>query len=256
MTAKLTSEAIYHQIGALLASPPDLVAFDANYTLPTTTIQWLGRASALVRIAKPVGLDYVKFDGHVENLVATMNAKGASRQIILSLHRLLSELELQLPAASQGAFVSPGAQFDAFSAIARILGEAGRDVLIVDPYMDASAVVDFAGLAPEGVSVRLLTDQGSMKPALLPAADRWIGQYGTARPLQVRATTPMLLHDRLLIVDGSTAWILTQSLKDFAKRAPATIQRADPEMAAMKVAAFEAAWDGAEAIAPTPRQPV
>jgi len=41
-----------------------------------------------------------------------------------------------------------------------------------------------------------------------------------------------------------TAWILTQSLKDFAKRAPAEIVRAD-DTAALKIDAYEAIWASA-----------
>lgn len=53
------------------------------------------------------------------------------------------------------------------------------------------------------------------------------------------------LHDRLIITDATAAWVLTQSLKDFAQRSPATIQRADAELAVIKVQAFSAIWNGA-----------
>jgi hypothetical protein len=69
----------------------------------------------------------------------------------------------------------------------------------------------------------------------------WTSQHGTSRPLGVRLAPPRALHDRAILIDGMTAWILTQSIKDFAKRSPAEIVRAD-DTASLKIAAYEAVW--------------
>jgi hypothetical protein len=53
-----------------------------------------------------------------------------------------------------------------------------------------------------------------------------------------------MLHDRAIFIDSTNAWLLTQSLKDFAKRSPAEIVRAN-DTATLKIAAYEAIWDGA-----------
>lgn len=89
--------------------------------------------------------------------------------------------------------------------------------------------------------LRLLADEKDHKPTLTPAATKWVGQYGTGRPLQVRLAQPRTLHDRVILIDSKTAWTLTQSLKDFARRSPAEIVRAD-DTAALKIAAYENAW--------------
>jgi len=246
------SEALYHQIGLLLADAPNLTDFDENWHLPPSTIQWLAKATALVRKAAPLGTIYTaRIETAVQNLVATYDTEGRSKEIILVLNQVLAALELELPPSAKGAFVSAGQTFDAFSAVAKILGDARSKVLIVDPYMDASVVLDFGGLVGEGVHLCLLGDEAASKPALKPAADRWIAQYGSERPLSVRLAPPRSLHDRLIIVDDATAWILTQSLKDFAKRAHATVQRADDELTQMKVAAFSALWDTGKVLSPT-----
>lgn len=245
-------EVLYHQIGALLAVAPNLRGFDKDWHLPSSTIQWLAKATALVRAGAPVGTLYSpRIEMAVQNLVATVQTEKQANEIILILNQVQAVLELQIPVASKGAFVSAGETFDAFSAVAKILGEAREAVLIVDPYMDATVVVDFAGLVPEGVHLRLLGDEATSKPALKPSADRWIAQHGIARPLSVRLAAPRSLHDRLIIVDDSTAWILTQSLKDFAKRAHASVQRADAELGQMKVAAFFELWNAGEVLAST-----
>jgi hypothetical protein len=114
--------------------------------------------------------------------------------------------------------------------------------------MDESALLTFAVMAKEGVSIGLLTDQSGIRPALEPAARTWIEQYGSSRRLRVRAAAPRTLHDRLVLVDDNKAWILTQSLKDFAARSPATIQMVDPQLAKMKFEAYTAIWNASNVI--------
>jgi hypothetical protein len=123
------------------------------------------------------------------------------------------------------------------------MGTATKDVLMIDPYMDERALTDFAVLASENVTIRLLADAHSHKPSLKPAVERWAAQYLATRPLEARVTTRRTLHDRLLIIDGVTAWVLTQSMNAFAVRAPASILRVDPDTGALKVEAYQAIWD-------------
>ena len=106
-------------------------------------------------------------------------------------------------------------------------------------------LTEFALLAPEHVAIRLLADQNLHKATLKPAATRWVAQHGAARPLEVKLAPPKTLHDRLIAVDGVNAWTLTQSLNAFATRSPASILRADPETAALKIASYEAMWQTA-----------
>lgn len=109
------------------------------------------------------------------------------------------------------------ADFEAFQGIGKVLTTATRHVLLVDPYMDATVLTDFLPMVQEGVSSRLLADESSVKDSLEPGGRRWISQHGAIRPLQIRVTSPRKPHDRLIIIDGKDSWILTQSLKDFAK---------------------------------------
>ena len=132
------------------------------------------------------------------------------------------------------------------AAIGKVLGTAKRDVLIVDPYADEKALTDFAPLAREGISVRMLADEKDHKPTLQPARERWIQQYGTARPLEIRLALPRVLHDRLAIVDETETWVLTQSLNAFAARSPAAVVLVDPETSGLKVAAYADIWAAAK----------
>ena len=101
---------------------------------------------------------------------------------------------------------------------------------------------------PEGVPLRLLADANDHKATLQPAAQKWITQYGTNRPLSVRLAPAKSLHDRAIFINRHEAWTITQSLKDLAKRAPAEIVRVDT-IAALKLDAYEAIWAAASVIA-------
>lgn len=248
-----SAEALYHQLGLLLSDTPNLLDFDADYQLPEPTIQWLSKATALVARAPRRGTLYsARIEIAVQNLVATYSTSKHAKEIILVLNQVLADIEIDLPPSAKGAFVAAGDTFDAFSAVAKIMAGAKEKVLVVDPYMDASVIIDFGGLVGEGVKLLLLGDEALSKPALKPAADRWIAQHGLKRPLSVRLAAPRSLHDRLIIVDDVNAWILTQSLKDFAKRAHATVQRADTELTQMKAAAFSSLWDSGTVLSPSP----
>jgi hypothetical protein len=151
----------------------------------------------------------------------------------------------RLSTRTQGAFISAGNPFDAFAAFAKVLSMATNDILMIDPYMDEKALSDFAVLAAEGMAIRLLADEHGKKASLKPAVERWISQYGTKRPLEARPAGARSLHDRLLIIDGSTAWVLTQSMNAFAARAPASIVRVDTDTASLKIVAYSTIWSSA-----------
>lgn len=114
------------------------------------------------------------------------------------------------------------------------------------PYMDDTALLDFAGAVPGNVALRLLSDSSTAKPALGPAAAKWKSQY-PQRSLMVRLAPARTLHDRAILVDGKQAWTVTQSLKDLAKRSPAEIVRAD-DTASLKIAAYELIWNTAKVL--------
>ena len=237
---RLDPEALYHQLGRLVETMPD---FAAPGPVPAATQQWLGRAAALVEDIGDLA--------DIATLKVAANHLGSSsstQQIIAVIHRALARAELLAPISAQGAFIAAGTPFDAFAAVAKILGTVQRGVLIVDPYMDEKALTDFVSVVPEGCAVRLLADQQSHKPSLKPAVARWASQYGAKRPLEARLATAKSLHDRLIVVDGKEAWTLTQSFNALAARSPASIGRADIETAKLKIAAYETMWQAASSI--------
>ncbi|WP_428660454.1 hypothetical protein [Reyranella sp.] len=110
----------------------------------------------------------------------------------------------------------------------------------------ANLLTDFAVLAPEQVKVKILADKASHKPALKPAGEKWVTQFGTVRPMAIRLAPAKALHDRLILVDDHEAWSVGQSFNALGTRAHTSLVRADPETAKLKVLAYESMWSTAE----------
>jgi len=237
----MNSETLYRQVGRLIASVPD---FKIYGDLSPDHLQWIGRASALIKASGDL-LSHAEFSMSSANLMGPRREETL-REVMMILYKVLADAELKSPAGAQGTFIPAGNSFDAFAAVSKVLSTARGDVLIVDPYLDEAVLTDFSGAVPVGVTLRLLADEATVKMTLQPASARWAKQYPD-RPLQVRLAPPKTLHDRAIFIDGASAWILTQSLKDFAKRAPAEIVRAD-DTAALKIAAYETIWSAATII--------
>ena len=162
--------------------------------------------------------------------------------IIAIAHQALARAELYAAAELQGAFIAAGHAFDAFAAVSKALGTATADVFIVDPYADAKVLTDYAVLAPDNVSVRILAE-ATYSNALKPAAQHWAHQM--KQPLAVRLGAPRSLHDRLILIDSKAAFVLGQSFKDLAARAHTSLVRMPPDAGKLKIDAYELMWSSA-----------
>jgi len=234
-------ETLYRQLGRLIEMMPDLT----QAPVPPEVHLWLARAYALVNEVRNLA-DPSIFPVTVSNL-GTTDRFNAAHQIKAIVYRAFAVAEMKAPVGTSGAFIPVGDYFDAFAALSKILQTATMDVMIIDPYMDETALTEFGSAVPENVCLRLMADQADCKPSLQPAANKWVQQYGGTRPLSVRLAPQKTLHDRAIFIDQTTAWTLTQSLKDLAKRSPAEIVRAD-DTAALKIAAYEEIWASAQVI--------
>jgi hypothetical protein len=233
----------FRRLQALVQTQPDLRAVRDDNSCPPETLRWLGELGAVVDGMKRSS-DAVHLKVGVGRLLQSTGTDG-SDQIRAVLYSALGAAELAAPASEHGAFIAAGNELDAYAAISKVLASAKSDLLVVDAYMDGKAVTDFMPSAAEGVMLRILADEASLKPTLAPAAERWKNQFEGARPLEVRLAPARSLHDRLVLVDGAEAWSLTQSLKDFAQRAHGSILKTDAEIAAAKVAAYSDLWERA-----------
>lgn len=231
---------------ALVQTEPNLRAVGEDNQIPPETLKWIGQLVALVD-----GMKLTKESAELSMadrlLIQSRGSQGAT-QIRSVLYKVVARAEQAAPAAAQGAFIAAGDQVDAFGAVAKIIGAATGQILIIDPYLDSTIVTDFLGAVAEGVQVNLLSDEALVKDTLIPAAERWKSQYEGERPIEVRFATKRTLHDRLIILDEHEVWSLTQSIKDFAKRSHAAALRADGETGSMKVSAYKDVWDSARQV--------
>lgn len=239
-------EALYRQLGAQVASMPKF------FQVPPTMEEamWLAKAHALVEASAGLA-ESLAFKNAWDRLGQSVFAPEGTNKIRDVLLRALAKIELQAPVSAQGAFIAAGAKFDAFQAIGKALGEAESDVLIIDPYMDDRALLDFVPLVAEGINVRIVSDATHTKwtTALRGGLGHWATQYGSKRPLAARLAAAGALHDRVMIIDGgTTVWSLTQSLKDFALKSPGSLLKVDAELAALKTQHFEQVWASATPI--------
>jgi len=232
-------QSLYTQLGRLVADTPTLSDWQASSR--PENLKWFARALALVElVGAGNGFDATTVRATLDTLSPSLWPLQVTK-INGIIYRAMAVCEVHLPASAAGAFVPAGDVFDAFAALTKLFETAKSDILIVDPYLDESVLVDFGGAVPLGINVRLLADQQSVKATFAPAVTKWRTQYGLARPLEARLTQPKVLHDRAIFIDRTEAWTLTQSLKDFAKKSPAELVRAN-DVAALKIAAYEAIW--------------
>jgi hypothetical protein len=237
MEKSRTPEQQYPELKALVDSAPNLLTCDVQ--LPEIR-RWLGRAYVSVESISGLA-DAVTFKVSSDNLDSALRQMNA-QAIMGCVNRALSRVEAQLPQSNGNAFIQRGDLWGAFLSISGLFGQATRDLLVVDPYLDDSVLRDYAGHLVDGASLRLLTTGVAKKFALLqPALEKWNATHAT-RPVTLRVAATGTIHDRVMCIDGGTAWIITQSLKDFGAKAPATIMRFDDILTADKIAAYEKLW--------------
>lgn len=238
-----TPEVLYHKLGRARNEMP----FWSMLGRPEAS-KWTGQVLAIVEASGSI-MELVNLRTYFDFAARQGSSEKTGLLVAQCIDTVLATLELKLPADMQGAFIPAGGVFDGYQACSKVLATALKHVMLVDPYADDTLISDFGALAPETVPVNVLTDAQTAKPSLKPAAERWIAQWGAKRPLEVRQTAAKLLHDRLIIADDATAWVVGQSFKDLAKRAHSSLVRMDTESGNLKINAHYTMWQAATKLA-------
>lgn len=239
----MAPEELHYLYTEAIRTMPEFQSSEQLIPLTREQVQWQGRTLALIELQENIP-DIVSFKDAMQRSTHTRVRAAAGMSFFQLLTTAVARAELRMPPGARGAFVGLGDQFDALRAITDVLQGAKRDLLIVDPYADASILLRFAEAAPEGVRIRILRDAKYQEIGrqLQVAYEAWRGQHGNRRPLEIRSAPAKALHDRSITQDSKTVYLVSQSLKDLALRSPATIQKADPAIAAEKVEAYEEMW--------------
>lgn len=214
------SQQWYSELGGLISSTPDI----SKTPLPVEALVWFGRVFALL-IEMGQAVQAVDFKSAFEQRTGTTlsSPEMQMEKMKTALYIALGAAERFAPSGAIGQFIPVSSPHDALLAISPVLGGAISDLLIVDPYMSQALINNFALSAGEGVKLRLLSGDKKTSADLLPALRAW-RQQRPERPIEVRAASQRLLHDRLIIPDGQ-AWWLSQSFNTLAKRSPAALQK-------------------------------
>ena len=239
MSASLTPERLYLQLGSLVAEMPDL----ASGPITAETNQWLGRAAALV---DATGDTFGKILlTNAAQWLAGVNRDLNAQTIATVVYQALAKAKLAAPAAVQGGFIAAGT-------LRRLRTRQRRARRGHNRPAHDRPVCRCEDFAIRVVSARASERphpgrSGSRRyqPSLRPAVEQWVQQYRSTRPLSVRLAAPNTFHDRSISVDRATAYSVGQSFKGLAARSYTTLVLQNPETAAQMIAAFETMWDAA-----------
>ena len=152
-----------------------------------------------------------------------------------ALNSSLAELRIDIPEPEIKGVFAPGEEYEFYVAVKTILGFAGKEVFVIDPYLSVEMFDVYAAAISRSITFRLLG-------ANVPSAVLTIAQkYASGGNLQFRSSSS--IHDRVLFSDDRV-WLCGQSLKDAAKKKPTYIVEHDGPL--MKPI-YESIW----AISPT-----
>lgn len=128
------------------------------------------------------------------------------------IHELQDKVDFFIRTAlppREGIFVD-GQIYDAFEFIERLIKSAKKSILLIDNYVDES-VLTMMSEKQKGVSVDIYTKD--ISNALQLAEKNFNTQYG-----DLTIQTTQTFHDRFLIIDDKTIYLIGASLKDAGKR--------------------------------------
>ena len=144
------------------------------------------------------------------------------------IHELQDKVDFFIRTAlppREGIFVD-GQIYDAFEFIERLIKSAKKSILLIDNYVDESVLTMMSEKQKE-VSVDIYTKE--ISNALQLAEKNFNAQYGG---LTLRTT--QTFHDRFLIIDDKTIYLIGASLKDAGKRLFAFTQMDASQISAIK----------------------
>ena len=219
------------QLRSLLESAPDF----ATYSPTSGEHQpWLAKAHALV--SRWNRIEAISIASAADFMHMSLLRDGHVAKIIGLLHRVIADLEIEMPKLADQAF-APGAVYDFFKALSAALGSATTSVFIIDPYLDEQIFDTYLASIPGGVAVRLLGHKyGNL---LKPAVQKFSAQHGNSIAVRISSE----FHDRIVFVDDLSCWVMGQSIKDAAKAKPTYLLPLSADIANLKLGHYEAIWN-------------
>ena len=144
------------------------------------------------------------------------------------IHELQNRVDFFVRTAlppKEGIFMD-GQIYDAYEFVQKLIKSAKKSILLVDNYVDDS-VLAMMSEKQSGVKVDIYTKD--ITKALQLAEKNFNAQYG-----DLELHTTYLFHDRFLIIDDNTIYLIGASLKDAGKRLFAFTQMDPVQIDAIK----------------------
>jgi hypothetical protein len=219
-----------------LVQMPDLASFDKSNPAHT---RWIGQTLALIRQVNAV--DAFKFDLAAGMVGIDIHKVNNYTEMHSVLEMVIATLELQNPDETQKVY-GPGAQYDFYRDLKRIVAGATKSVFIVDPYINAELFDLYVEKVIDGTNVRLLTSKFDS------ATEAVIKKFQAKTSIDFQAKRSPDIHDRVVIIDGTACWVLGQSIKDAATKKPTYIAPLPSDVVTLKEEHYEIIWNRAATI--------
>jgi hypothetical protein len=114
--------------------------------------------------------------------------------------------------------------------------------MVVDPYLDDQVFDTYISGIGHSVTVKLLTTKTGDQFG--PALDRYQAQHSQ----DIQARKSKSIHDRVVMIDGRSCWVLGQSINNAAKSKPTYIAPLSLDTAAEKIRTYQGIWDESEPV--------
>ena|ERR1700722_6676385 len=229
----MTKEQLLAEVEDLVRTmPPESTADE----LSNDNFSWFGRLSAVITAWNPTKAVFLMTYQNQFRSFA-MRSSGYAK-ILMLLHEARHDLRMQTTGPISVA-LPHGEVFQYFDEIRKIIESAKKDLLFVDPYLDAEFVSRYLGHVSPGVTTRLLARQ--KLPTLLPAVDLFAKQSKLA--IEIRSAPNF--HDRYIFVDRTECYQSGASFKDGARSAPTTLTQISDAFDAM-LQTYEVTWGQAK----------
>lgn len=190
---------MFYNLDAILS-----VGYRVNSVYATQFRQWANR------ILKDYLLKGYAINPHIRYLEQRIDNK--LQEHTEQIHDLQNKVDFFIRTSlppREGIFVD-GQFYDAYEWVERLIESAKKSILLIDNYVDES-VLTMMSKKEKGVQVDIYTKD--ISKVLTLAASKFNSQYGN---LALHQTTNV--HDRFLILDDQTIYLIGASLKDAGKK--------------------------------------
>lgn len=190
---------MFYNLDAILS-----VGYRVNSVYATQFRQWANR------ILKDYLLKGYAINPHIRYIEQRIDNK--LQEHTEQIHDLQNKVDFFIRTSlppREGIFVD-GQIYDAYELVERLIKSARKSILLIDNYVDES-VLTMMSEKEVGVQVDIYTK--AISKALKLAESKFNDQYGS---LALHETA--IVHDRFLILDDQTIYLIGASLKDAGKK--------------------------------------